>query len=262
MNEFNKYRFLLKYLFSILLLLWEIVIFLSLIWGEDPHFPYLLFITLLAITAGLSKVKYSNEIFVVMAFLWMAFSAETIGYFIFFEKFNLGRMALGYIPFLIAMGVLLGVDKIFPNTNVIIQKKMLIMIALVLGIGSYGCKSFTLDRNCILFPGNNQASYMIEIVMTPKNYLSLQLKDENFRKEIEANGIKDKYWGNYYCPEMKIRVWTTFGKIVSAKIISFNNTDTGKKYVFKSHIRLPWNKPYVAYGEGNILVPDEPHLWY
>ncbi len=262
MNGFSKYRFLLKYLFLVLLLLWEIEIWLSLIWVIDPHFPYLFLITLIAIMGGLLKVRYANVIFVVTAFLWMGFSAETMGYYIFFDKLNFEGMALGYIPFLLATGVLLSTEKIFPNTNGITQKFFLIMIALVLGIGSYVYKPFMLERNCLLFPGNNQESYIVEIISVPKIFLKVKLKDENFRKEIEANGIRDKYWGNFYCPEMKIRVLTSFGKIISAKIISFNNTNTRKKYIFKNQIHIPWNKLYVAYGTDDILVPDEPYLWY
>ena len=100
----------LKYISSILLIIWGLLIAYSKLFSVGLHFPYLTVLTIIAIVMGISKHKKSGLIFFVSACLWIILSAETIGFIIFFDGDNYGRMIIGLIPFLLSTGLLLSVQ--------------------------------------------------------------------------------------------------------------------------------------------------------
>ena len=62
----------------------------------------------------------------------------------------------------------------------------------------------------------------------------------------------------YYCPETKVRVVTRFGTIISAKIMSFRNSEIDKKVTFSSPTKIPLDK---VNGKLEILKPFILSVW-
>ena len=97
---------ILKYILSVLLVIWGLLIAWTKLFWVGPHFPFLTVLTVIAILTGISKHKKADTIFFISACLWMILSAETIGFVIFFDEGNYERMVLGFIPLVLSTGLL------------------------------------------------------------------------------------------------------------------------------------------------------------
>ncbi|MCB9261653.1 MAG: hypothetical protein H6607_04695 [Flavobacteriales bacterium] len=248
---------ILKYILLILLVIWGLLIAWTKLFSVGHHFPFLTVLTVIAIIAGISKHKKANLIFIISACLWMVFSAETIGFVIFFDVGNYQRMLIGIIPFLLSMGVLFSTQTEIKFLSTIMQKFILVPLLMLIGIGSYIYKPTTEEINCWYYFDNNK-TYNVLFAEAPERTFEVELSSDELKHEVEIEALQYEGRNVYYCPETKVRVVTSFGKIISAKIMSFRNSEIDKKVNFSSPTKIPLEK---VSGKLEILKPFILRLW-
>ena len=248
---------ILKYILSILLVLWGLLIAYTKLFSVGLHFPFLTAITIIAIIFGISKHIKSGLIFFVSACLWMILSAETIGFVIFFDTANYERMLIGIIPFLLGAGLMFSVQTEIKLINTLTKKLLLVPLFLLLGFGSYIYKPTIEEVNCWYYFDNDK-TYNVLFAETPDRTFEVELSSDELKKEVKTEGLQYEGRKGYYCPETKIRVVTSFGKIISAQIISFRNSEIDKKVNFNSTTKIPLEK---VNGKLEILKPFILRLW-
>jgi len=246
-----------KYILSILLLIWGLLIVWIKLFIVGLHLPFLTVLTIIAIIAGISKHKKANLIFIFSACLWIVFSAETIGFVIFFDEGNYQRMLLGFIPLLLSMGVLFSTQTDIKLINTIMQKFILVSLLMLIGIGSYIYKPTTEEINCWYYFDNNK-TYNVLFAKAPERTFEVELSSDELKKEVKTEALQYEGRNGYYCPETKVRVVTSFGKIISAKIMSFRNSKIEKEVIFSSPTKIPLEK---VNGKLEILKPFILRLW-
>jgi hypothetical protein len=247
----------LKYILSILLVIWGLLIAWTKLFSVGLHFPFLTVITVIAIIMGISKHKKANLIFFISACLWMILSAETIGFVIFFDSENYGRMLIGLIPFLLSTGVLFSTQTEIKLTNTLTKKSLLVPLLILIGIGSFIYKPTTEEVNCWYYLDNDK-TYIVRFAETPERTFEVELESDGLKKEVKSEALQYEGRDGYYCPETKVRVVTSFGKIISAKIMSFRNSEIDKKVNFSSPTQIPLEK---VNGKLEILKPFILSLW-
>ncbi len=248
---------ILKYSLSILLVIWGLLIAWTKLFSVGLHFPFLTVLTVIAIIAGISKHKKANLIFIISACLWMALSAETIGFVIFFDEGNYQRILIGIIPFLLSMGVLFSTQTEIKLISTIMQKFILVHLLMLIGIGSYIYKPTTEEINCWYYFDNNK-TYNVLFAEAPERTFEVELSSDELKKEVEIEALQYEGRNGYYCPETRVRVVTSFGKIISAKIMSFRNSEIDKKVNFSRPTKIPLKK---VNGKLEILKPFILRLW-
>ena len=248
---------ILKYIFSILLVIWGLLIAWTKIFSVGFHFPFLTVLTVIAIIAGISKYKKANLIFIISACLWIVLSTETIGFVIFFDEENYERMLFGVIPFLLSTGLLFSTQTEIKLINTITKKFLLVPLFLLIGIGSYVYKPTTEEINCWYYLDNNQ-TYKVLFAESPERTFEVDLSSDELKKEVKKEALQYEGRNGYYCPETKVRVVTSFGEIISAKIMSFRNSEIDKKVSFSSPTKIPLEK---VNGKLEILKPFILRLW-
>ena len=247
----------LKYILSFLLVLWGLLIAYSKLYSVGLHFPFLTVLTIIAIVMGISKYMKSGLIFFVSACLWMILSAETIGFIMFFDSGNYGRMIIGLIPFLLSAGLLLSVQIENKLINKISKKLFIISLLFLLGIGSYIYKPTIEEINCWYYFDNDE-TYNVRFARAPERTFDVELTSDDLKKEVETEAIQYEGRDGYYCPETKVRVVTSFGQIISVRIIGFRNSEIDKKVSFSSPEKIPLEK---VNGKLEILKPFMLRGW-
>ncbi len=248
---------ILKYIFSFLLVLWGLLSVYGRLITEGLHFPFLTVITFAAIIMGIFKNKNSKIIFLVSACLWITLSAETIGFVLFFDSINYDRMIVGIIPLLFSIGLMFSVQMESNFINNLIIKTLLVSLLVMIGIGSYIYKPRTEEINCWYY-FDNEESYNVLFVEAPEESFEVELTSAILKQEVKREGMQYERINGYYCPETKVRIVTRFGKIISAKIISFRNTEKDKKVTFTSPTKIPLEK---VNGKLDILKPYTIRAW-
>lgn len=247
----------LKYILSVLLVLWGLLIAYSKLFYVGLQFPFLTILTIIAIVMGVNNHKKSGLIFFVSACLWILLSAETIGFIIFFDSGNYGRMIIGLIPFLLSTGLLLSVQSENKLMNKISKKLFIISLLFLLGIGSYIYKPRIEEINCWYYFDNDE-TYNVQFARAPEKTFDVELTSEGLKKEVEIEAIQYEGIYGYYCPETKVRVVTSFGQIISVRIIGFRNSEIDKKVSFSNPKKIPLEK---VNGKLEILKPFMLRVW-
>lgn len=248
---------ILKYTLSTLLVIWGLLITWTKLFSVGPHFPFLTVLTVIAIIMGISKHKKADTILFISACLWMIFSAENIGFVIFFDEGNYGRMFIGVIPFLLSTGVLFSAQIEIKLINTFTKKFALVPLFMLLGIGSYVYKPTIEEVNCWYYLDNDK-TYNVLFAKTPERTFEVELSSEELKNEVKKEALQYEGRNGYYCPETKVSVVTNFGKIISAKIMSFRNSAKDKKVNFSSQTKIPLEK---VNGKLEILKPFKLRLW-
>lgn len=248
---------ILKYILSILLVIWGLLIAWTKLFIVGLHFPFLTVITVIAIIMGISKHEKADLIFLISACLWMILSAETIGFVIFFDSGNYGRMLIGLIPFLLSSGVFFSTQTEINLINTLTNKLLLVPLLLLIGIGSYVYKPTTEEVNCWYYLDNDK-TYNVRFAESPERTFEVELSSDGLKKEVKTEALQYEGRNGYYCPETKVRVVTSFGKIISAKIMSFRNSEIDKKVIFSNPTKIPLEK---VNGKLEILKPFILRLW-
>lgn len=246
-----------KYTLSTLLVIWGLLIAWTKLFSVGPHFPFLTVLTVIAVIMGISKHKKADTVFFISACLWMILSAETIGFVIFFDEGNYGRMIIGVIPFLLSTGVFFSVQTEIKLINTFTKKFTLVPLFIFLGVGSYVYKPTIDEVNCWYYLGNDK-KYNVLFAETPERTFEVELLSEELKNEVKKEALQYEGRNGYYCPETKIRVVTSFGKIISAKIVSFRNSEIDKNVNFSSPTKIPLEK---VKGKLEILKPFILRLW-
>lgn len=248
---------ILKYVLSTLLVIWGLLIAWAKLFSVGPHFPFLTVLTLIAIIMGISKHKKTDTVFFLSACLWMILSAETIGFITFFDEGNYGRMLIGIIPFLLSTGLLFSAQTGIKLINTFTKKFTLVPLFILLGIGSYVYKPTIEEVNCWYYLDNDK-TYNVLFAETPERTFEVELSSEELKKEVKNEALQYEGRNGYYCPETKVRVVTNFGKIISAKIMSFRNSEIDKKVNLSNPTKIPLEK---VNGKLEILEPFILRLW-
>ncbi|WP_421920085.1 hypothetical protein [Marinifilum sp.] len=248
---------ILKYILSIILVLWGLLIAYSKLFSIGLDFPFLTILTILAIVMGIIKSVKSGIIFFITACLWIIFSAETIGFIILFDPSNYEKMLIGLIPFVLGAGLLFSVKIESKFINKLYKKLILIAVLLILGIGSYIYKPTIEEINCWYYFDNDE-TYNVRFTKSPERTFDVELTSVDLKKEVMAEAIQYEGHVGYYCPETKIRVVSSFGKIKSIKIIGFRNSETDEKINFTSTEIIPLES---VNGKLEIIKPFMLRLW-
>ncbi len=248
---------ILKYILSILLVIWGLLIAWAKLFSVGLHFPFLTILTIGAIVSGIKKYNKANFIFLASACLWILLSAETIGFSMFFDPENYERMIVGVIPILVGSGLLFSIKSQFNLFNTFFKKILLIPVLAAIGIGSYVYKPTTEEVNCWYYLDNGK-TYNVLFAEGPERTFEVELSSDELKQEVIAEALQYVGRKGYYCPETKVKVVTSFGKIVSAKIQSFRNSEIDKKVIFSDQMELPLDK---VNGKLEILKPYMPRLW-
>jgi hypothetical protein len=237
--------------------IWGLLIAWTKLFSVGLHFPFLTIFTVIAIIAGITKHKKANLIIIISACLWIILSAETIGFVIFFDEGNYGRMLFGVIPFLLSIGLLFSTQTEIKLINTLTKKFLLVPLFMLIGIGSYVYKPTTEEVNCWYYLDNDK-TYNVRFAETPERTFEVELSSDKLKKEVKKEALQYEGRKGYYCPETKVRVVTSFGKIISAKIMSFRNSEIDKKVNFSSPTKIPLEK---VNGKLEILKPFILRLW-
>jgi hypothetical protein len=247
----------LKYIFSTLLVILGLLIAWTKLFSVGPHFPFLTVLTVVAIISGISKYKKADLTFLASACLWILLSAETIGFVMFFDSGNSERMIVGLIPLLLGCGLLFSIKSQFNLVNTLSKRFLLIPVLAGIGIGSYIYKPTTDEVNCWYYfeKGN---TFRVRFAETPDRTFEVELSSNGLKKEVKTEALQYEGRDGYYCPETKVKVVTSFGKIISAKILSFRNSEIDKKVTFNNQMTIPLDK---INGKLEILKPYMLRLW-
>ena len=246
-----------KYILSALLVIWGLFIAWTKLFSVGIYFPFLTVLTALAVVSGISKYNKADFIFLTSACLWILFSAETIGFVIFFDPGNYERMIVGLIPLSLGSGLLFSVKSLFKLSNTLSKKLFLIPVLATIGIGSHIYKSTIEEVNCWYYPEEGEI-FKARFAETPNRTFEVELSSNGLKGEVKAEALQYEGRRGYYCPETKVRVVTSFGKIVSAKILSFRNSEIDKKVTFSNQMKIPLDK---VNGKLEILQPYMLRLW-
>ena len=247
----------LKYILSILLVIWGLLMAWTKLFSVGPHFPFLTVLTVVAIVLGIGRYKKSDLIFLVSASLWLISSAETIGFVIFFDEGNYGRMLFGIIPLLLSIGLLFSTQIELKFINTSLKKFLLVSLFVFSGIGSYVYKPTTEEINCWYYLDNGK-TYKVLFAEAPERTFEVELSSDKLKNEVKAEALQYEGRDGYYCPETKVRVVTRFGAIISAKVMSFRNSEIDKKVIFSSPTKIPLDE---VNGKLEIIKPVILSIW-
>lgn len=247
----------LKYIFSFLLVIWGSLITLINLVSVGPHLPFLTILTFCALISGINLYKKADLLFIIAACLWILLSAETIGFVLFFDSGNYDRMTVVLVPFLLGCGLLFSVKSTLRLFSKLSYKLLLIPVLVAIGIGSYIYKPSTQEINCWYYPEEGE-KFKVRFAIAPDRTFDVQLSSNGLKEEVKAESIQYDGIKGYYCPETKVKVATSFGKIVSAKILSFRNSEIDKKVTFNNQMKIPLDK---VVGKLEILQPHMLRLW-
>ncbi len=245
---------------AVLLLLWGLFI----TWMQRllimPRFPFLTFILFVALVAGIFKYRKANMLFLMAAGLWILFSSESIGFVIFMDKGGFARMIPALIPLVLSTALLFSTQAKDTLIDAPGKKAAFVLLLILLGLSSYVYKPYTRELNCWLKTRDisNDGTIKIKFVSLPGKTFEVELQAPEWVETIKNKAIYDKEREGYYCPETKIRIITRFGKIISAKILSFENTDTAERVHFGKPVKIPLDK---VSGNLEILKPVIFDLW-
>ncbi|MDO6817538.1 hypothetical protein [Zobellia sp. 1_MG-2023] len=248
---------ILKYIFGILLVIWGLLIAWTKLFSVGLHFPFLTVLTIVAIILGISKHRKHNLIFFISASLWILFSAETIGFVIFFDSGNYERMIIGIIPLVLGIGFIISsrpMEKWIKNLN---TRLLIIPALIIIGICSYAYKPSTDEVNCWYYFENTE-SYNVRFAQAPDYTFEVRLSSEEVKEKVKKDGLQYASTAGHYCPETKVSVVTCFGNVISAKVMSFRNSEIDKKVVFNNPAKIPLDK---VQGKIEILKPFMLRLW-
>ena len=102
----------------------------------------------------------------------------------------------------------------------------------LLGIGSYIYKPTIEEINCWYYFDNDE-TYNVRFGTAPERTFDVELTSDDLKKEVKTEAIQYEGRDGYYCPETKVRVVTSFGQIISVRIIGFRNSEIDKKVSLK-----------------------------
>lgn len=247
----------LKYFFSILLVIWGLLLVGAKLFSDGFQFPFLTILTIIAIGLGVSKHKRTDLFFFISACLWVVLSSETIGFVLFFDLDNYDRMIVGIIPLILGISLIISSQPKEKWDNTLFKRLLIIPVLIIIGIGSYVYKPTTEEVNCWYYFGNAK-SYKILFAETPERTFEVNISSDELKKEVKKEGLQYEGREGFYCPETKVRVVTSFGNIISAKIISFRNTEKDKKVKFSRPTKIPLSR---VKGNLEIIKPFTLRLW-
>ena len=184
-------------------------------------------------------------------------SAETIGFVAFFDSGNYERMVIGIIPLVLGIGLIISSKPMAKWTNTLIKRLLIIPALIIIGIGSYIYKPTTEEVNCWYYLEKGE-TYKVRFAETPNRTFEVELTSNGLKEEVKAEALQYEGQNGYYCPETKVKVVTSFGKIVSVKILSFRNSEIDKKVTFSNQMKIPLDK---VNGKLEILQPYILRLW-
>lgn len=129
---------------------------------------------------------------------------------------------------------------------------------LVLAIASIGLLSFvrkphTNEFNCWYYFDNDKKDYKISFAITPDHIFETTTDSKELKEFVLKYGIRDEFRPGIYCPETKVRVVTSFKKIIAVKILGFRNSTTDYKATLDEPFKIDIDK---IYGDKGILQPD------
>ena len=248
---------ILKYIFAILLVIWGLLIAWTKLFSIGIHFPFLTVLTIVAIILGISRHNKSNLIYFISASLWILLCAETIGFVMFFDSGNYERMIIGIIPLVLGIGLIVSNQPMEKWIKTLKIRLLIIPTLIIIGICSYVYKPSTDEVNCWYY-FEDAESYNVRFAQAPNYTFEVRLSSEEIKEKVKKDGLQYSGRDGYYCPETKVSVVTSFGNIISAKVMSFRNSEIDKKVEFNNPAKIPLDK---VQGKIEILEPFMLRLW-
>jgi len=251
-------KYLIPILTFILFLYGLFIIFSSMLYLGIGTITLILTIsTLIGLLALLINRKVGLTITLVVAICWLIRYFEHAAFLTLYDIQNIGRWVIVAIPILLATIILLLSYKARQDIQekpINLKLPVLLIIGIaVIGLFSFVRKPHTNEFNCWYHLDNDKKEYKISFAITPEHVFETATDSEELKEFVLKYGIRDEYRPGIYCPETKVRVVTSFKKIVSVKILGFRNSTTNYKATLDNPIELDINK---IYGDKGILVPE------
>jgi len=176
----------------------------------------------------------------------------------FYQGNNYAGLIFGMIPFMLSTILMFSIKYESRFINSSSKKLLVIPLCLLIGIGSHIYKPTTVEINCWYYFDSDK-TYTIEFCRAPEETFKVDVNSDLMKKEVIAEALQDEGRDGYYCPETKVRVVTSFGKIISVRILSFRNSVTDKKINFSDRVKIPLEN---VNGKLEILKPWKVSVWY
>jgi hypothetical protein len=247
------------YILTLLLFLCGLFIFSASLYGRGIGFftPLLTTFTLIGLITSFFKRKLGWTIIFITAICWLLRYFEHASYLILYDFHNSGRWLFVSIPILLSFslfGLIYKVNQREKGRSVKIGFFIIILFSfLSIGLLSFIRKPFTDEFNCWYYITDNKDDLKITFAKTPDQILGTTINSPELKSIIMKEAITDEFRDGYYCPETKVRVITSFKKIIGLKILGFRNTKIDKIVKFHKPFRIESKK---IEGDMKIIQPD------
>ena len=145
----------LKYIFSILLIVWGVLIGFAKTRFAGLEIPYLTITTLICIILTFTKLKNKENYLVIPGFLWILLSFEYLSTS-FFLKANLNKaIIISSIPVVLGILLIFSVNMNLKQLNSNIKKVLSIVLISTLGFCSVLYKTHIIEVNSYYYIGEN-----------------------------------------------------------------------------------------------------------
>jgi hypothetical protein len=251
-----------RYLIPILtfiLFLFGLLIFLSsmLYWGIGTYTLLLTFSTFVGFVTLLTKRNTGLTIMFFVSIGWLLRYFEHASFLTLYDNENIGRWVIVAIPILLSTIILTFTYKARQD----IQEKpfspkfptLLVLAIASIGLISFMRKPHTNEFNCWYYFDNDKKDYKISFAITPDHIFETTTDSKELKEFVLKYGIRDEFRPGIYCPETKVRVVTSFKKIIAVKILGFRNSTTDYKATLNEPFEIEIDK---IYGDKGILQPD------
>jgi len=229
---------------SLLLFLYGLLMLGATFWfGINAFFAILTLTTLFCFIALFTDSKsISYRLLLIVSVFWLFYYFERLSFLMFYDSKNIERLIIVFIPIFLAFVIFrLILKNEFEQKNKKLSWKHLIVsivIFFLAGLLSFGYKSHTDEFNCWYYFDNNSEQYKILFAQAPKYTFEVIESSNELKQIVKEKGITYECRKGYYCPETKIKVITSFKKVIRIEILEFRNTEVNKLIKFKEPFEI------------------------
>lgn len=204
--------------------------------------PILTVGTLIGSITFLLDRRTGNVILLTMAAVWLLRYFEHVSYLIYYDALNSGRWILVGIPLFLAFW-LFGLTykhrrEYRKKETGIKQLGIAFIVFFSIGMISFVWKPHTDEFNCWYYIDEESGNIKISFSITPDHIFEATNNSPKLKEIIEKEGLTYESRDGYYCPETKVRIISSFKKVIAIKILGFRNSELDKHVKFSPPIEI------------------------